>query len=126
MYTQCRACGSDVVEKDKFCSNCGHKLNSIPVYIKKDEILKLLNDKYSLHENNDIGKNHKTTKMENEIVVLMKNDICEYGQKYDKCKYRYKNKACPKSISAMYRICPHYGNGFVDVFDTQLNEKKIH
>lgn len=144
MQFKCHACKNELVGTEKFCPECGVKLNKSPRYIKDEVVLNLLNDavatgvlKDRSPQQDTIPEDASISKMEESTDAPStdkKTGCCVggygednysecplYGEdNYSECPFK-EGKACTgivcPSLPPQYPICQFCGSGFVKCSD---------
>ena len=133
MQFKCHTCNNELAGTEKFCPECGAKLNKSPRFIKDEVVLNLLNDAVAtgvlkdrspqqdtIPEDASISKKEESTDAHS-TVKKMGRCVRGYGEdNFSECPFQIE-KVCTgivcTSLPPQYPICQFCGSGFVKCSD---------
>ena len=132
MGVVCHACKQNLAGTENFCPECGAKLKKIPLVVKAEEIVDILNDAYATETPQNVPDKKQSVPDANIIskttgrqdgwsvaTTAVDHGCCVRGyvhSNFSECPFR-KGKICTAivctSLPPQYPVCQFCGSGFV-------------
>lgn len=132
MAVVCHACKAKLAGTENFCPECGAKLKKIPLVVKAEEVVDLLNDagatgtqkkvpgkKQSVPDANIISKTTGRQDGWSVATTAVDHGCCVRGyvpSNFSECPFRKANICTAivcTSLPPQYPVCQFFGSGFV-------------
>lgn len=141
MAVVCHACKAKLAGTENFCPECGAKLKKIPLVVKAEEVVDLLNDAYATEAPQNVPDKKQSVPDANIIsrttgrqdgwsvaTTAVDQGCCVRGyvqSNFSECPFR-KGKICTAivctSLPPQYPVCQFCGSGFVRCSEVDCQE----